>query len=131
MGNKKPPLPGLLEALGDDQEYEDIALNSARILEIIRSKEFWVIRTHAAEWQYTLNEIAREFLPKPAPAGSFFMGHIGEEIVYFFGRRFIPVEVLAIRLGLDIEGLKKAHEVNMRPAAPEPKAPTVNYWGTA
>ncbi len=104
---------------------------------LVASGDYWLFSVSPGlEWLYILGQVGREFFPGCEKSNKDFGFVLTEEEdernpVYWARRSMLPVEVVAVRFGLDVAELKRAQIVELRPFPAEPIPPTVNYYGTA
>ena len=106
------------------------------VQDALASGDFWVLSAGSVEWQYILSEIGGEFFPEALEKLDDFGVIVPDDRtlrapVYWARKSMLPVEVLAVRLGVDTTTLRKAKLIRLRPFPPEPTSPTVDYFGRA
>lgn len=112
------------------------------VKQLAQSRLYWIVAAFGVEWNYVLCRVADEFIgrerPDPDPLvflhglprdypeyGRFYMPVPPD--IHFYRRDKVPAEVLAVRLGLSTEEVRKADAVVMKqtkemldPALPKP-----------
>ncbi len=105
------------------------------IQEKIASGEFWLLIATSLEWEYVVSKIQEEFFGPHLGDLSVFGSIVSEDlslpIVYWMKKRVVPAEVLAFRVGLPVDVVRKAKIIKLRPFPEGPVKANVDYFGTA
>ncbi len=105
------------------------------IKEKIASGKYWLLIAGSLEWQYVMAKLEEEFFVAGRDDLSVYGALVPEDPclppIYWMKKTAIPAEVIAHRVGLPVDVVKKAKIIKLRPFPEGPVKPTVEYFGTA
>lgn len=100
------------------------------IKERITSGMYWTLQPMAPEWWYTVHNLLADYQVHPDLVVFAENASTGNQLV-LIAREALPAVALSERFGVDFTRFAPDKIIMLRPAAEQPKEPTVRYWGEA